>query len=564
MNLEALLADRLTAAFAAVAGETVDPVVRQSQHADFQSGAALALARRLGRPPREVATEVAGRADLAGVAAVEVSGPGFLNLTVDDAVLTAAVDALDDDRLGVAPVAAPERIVIDYSGPNAAKELQVGHLRSTIIGDALARLLAWLGHDVLRRNHLGDWGTQFGMLIEHMIDLGGTDAEHSLGDLTDFYRAARRKFDGDTEPSVRSRAVAGRSDGEDFKRRARLRVVALQSGDELTRTLWRRLIEQTERTFLDAYGRLGVTLTMDDFVGESFYQDQLASVLAELDAKGLLVASEGALCVFPDGFAGRDGEPLPLIVRKSDGGFGYAATDLAALRHRVRELGATRLLYVVGAPQRTHFRMVFEVGRLAGWLPDGVTAEHIEFGSILGADGKMFKTRSGDNVRLADLLDEACVRATSPAVGVGAIKYADLSGDRRSDYVFDWDRMLAATGNTGPYLQYAYARIRSIFRQAGPAATGPVVLGHPAERRLALALLGFEPAVTAAAGLREPHRLASYLHDLAVAFTGFYETCPVLRAAGQTRASRLTLADRTARTLALGLSLLGIDLPDEM
>ena len=548
MNLEALLADRLEAAFAAVAGEAVDPVVRQSQHADFQSGAALALAHRLGRPPRAVATEVAAKAELAGLAAIEISGPGFLNLTVDDAVLAAAVDALDDDRLGVPRVAAPERIVIDYSGPNAAKELQVGHLRSTIIGDALARLLAWLGHDVIRRNHLGDWGTQFGMLIEHMIDVGGAEEDYSLGDLTDFYRAARQKFDND----------------DLFKSRARRRVVALQSGDELTRALWRRLIEQTERTFLDAYARLGVTLARGDFVGESFYQDHLASVLSELEEKGLLVASEGALCVFPPGFAGRDGEPLPLIVRKSDGGFGYAATDLAALRHRVRTLGATRLLYVVGAPQRTHFRMVFEVCRLAGWLPDGVTAEHIEFGSILGADGKMFKTRSGDNVRLADLLDEATVRATSPAVGIGAIKYADLSGDRRSDYVFDWDRMLASTGNTGPYLQYAYARIRSIFRQAGDATAGPVLLGHPAERRLALALLGFEPAVTAAAGLREPHRLASYLHDLAVAFTGFYESCPILRSAGPTRASRLTLADRTARTLALGLTLLGIDLPDEM
>ncbi|MFI5896465.1 arginine--tRNA ligase [Actinoplanes sp. NPDC051513] len=561
MNLEALLADRLAAAFAAVAGSAVDPLVRQSQHADFQSGAALALARRLGRPSREIAIEVAHQADLAGLADVEVSGPGFINLDVGDAVLAAAVDALDD-RLGVPPVAAPERIVIDYSGPNAAKEMQVGHLRSTIIGDALARILEWQGHDVIRVNHLGDWGTQFGMLIEHMVELGSEEAEHSLAGLTDFYRAARVKFDGDDEsPSVRSRVVAGRSDG--FRTRARLRVVALQSGDELSRALWRRLIEQTELTFLDTYARLGVTLTGDDFVGESFYQEQLASVVEDLAAQGLLVESEGALCVFPPGFTGRDGESLPLIVRKSDGGFGYAATDLAALRHRVRALGADRILYVVGAPQRTHFRMVFAVCRAAGWLPSTVTAEHIEFGSILGADGKMFKTRAGDNVRLADLLDEADSRATAPPVGIGAIKYADLSGDRRSDYVFDWDRMLASTGNTGPYLQYAYARIRSIFAR-GAFDLGPVVLTAPAERRLALALLGFEPAVMAAAGLREPHRLASYLHDLAVAFSGFYETCPVLRSSGETRASRLTLADRTARTLALGLSLLGIDLPDVM
>ena len=548
MNLEALLADRLAAALAAVAGEPVDPVVRQSQHADFQSAAALALAKRIGRPPWEIAADVAAKAELAGLAAATVTRPGFVNLTIDDAVLAAAVDALDDDRLGVPPVAAPERIVIDYSGPNAAKEMQVGHLRSTIIGDGLARLLEWFGHEVVRANHLGDWGTQFGMLIEHMVELGGAEIEHSLGHLTDFYRTARRKFDDD----------------EEFRNRARRRVVALQQGDELSRRLWRRLVDQTELSFMDTYARLGITLAPGDFVGESFYQEHLDSVLAELDAGGLLVESEGALCVFPPGFAGRDGEPLPLIVRKSDGGFGYAATDLAALRYRVRELGATRLLYVVGAPQRTHFRMVFEVARLAGWLPDGVSAEHIEFGSILGADGKMFRTRAGDNVTLGALLDEADERASSPAVGIGAIKYADLSGDRRSDYVFDWDRMLASTGNTGPYLQYAYARIRSIFRQAGAVTTGPVHLGHPAERRLALALLGFEPAVTAAAGLREPHRLASYLHDLAVAFTGFYESCPILRSAAETRASRLTLADRTARTLALGLSLLGIDLPEEM
>jgi arginyl-tRNA synthetase len=350
-----------------------------------------------------------------------------------------------------------------------------------------------------------------------------------------------------------------------FRTRARLRVVALQAGDPLTRELWRRLVGQTQLAFMDVYGRLGISLSAGDFVGESFYQEQLASVVAGLDEQGLLVESEGALCVFPPGFTGRDGEPLPLIVRKSDGGFGYAATDLAAVRHRVRELGADRLLYVVGAPQRTHFRMVFAVCRLAGWLQSGVTAEHIEFGSILGADGKMLKTRAGDSVKLADLLDEADSRASSPAVGVGAIKYADLAGDRRCDYVFDWDRMLASTGNTGPYLQYAVARIRSIFRQADPGAgTGPVVLAEPAERRLALALLGFEPAVTAAADLREPHRLAGYLHDLAVAFSGFYETCPILRSQGEIRASRLTLADRTARTLALGLGLLGIDLPDEM
>jgi arginyl-tRNA synthetase len=543
MNLEALLADRLSSAFTAVAGRPVDPAVRVSQHADFQSNAVLALAHELHRPPREVAAEVTAAADLSGLATIEVSGPGFLNLTVDAAFLAEAV---------VAPaggaVERPERIVLDYSGPNVAKEMHVGNLRSTIIGDALARILERQGHDVVRVNHLGDWGTQFGMLIEDLVETGD-DAGHSLGDLTRLYREARVRFDSD----------------EDFQRRARLRVVALQSGDPRSRELWRRLVAQSEEAFMDAYHRLGVTLRPDDFVGESFYQDQLPSVLDELGAKGLLVESDGALCAFPPGFAGRDGEPLPLLVRKSDGGFGYAATHLAAVRYRVRELKADRLLYVVGTPQSTHFAMVFAVARMAGWLTPEVAAEHVDFGSVLGPDGKMLRTRAGDSVKLSGLLDEADARASSPAVGMAAIKYADLSSDRRSDYVFDWDRMLASTGNTGPYLQYAYARLRSIFqRSAAPLDGSAVVLGEPAERALALALLGFEPAVRAAGDRREPHRLAAYVHELAVAFSVFYENCPVLRSEGATRASRLALADRTARTLEEGLTLLGIELPAEM
>jgi arginyl-tRNA synthetase len=543
MNLEVLLADRLSAALSAVAGRPVDPVVRVSQHADFQSNAVLALARQLGRPPREVAAEVAAAADLSGLAAVEISGPGYLNLTVDDGFLASSV------ALPAEPVpTAGERIVLDYSGPNVAKEMHVGNLRSTIIGDALARILEWQGHEIVRVNHLGDWGTQFGMLIEYLVETGAGTG-HSLGDLTRLYREARVRFDADA----------------DFQRRARLRVVALQGGDPLSRDVWRRLVAQSEEAFMGAYDRLGVTLEPRDFVGESFYQDQLPSVLDELDAKGLLVQSDGALCAFPPGFAGREGEPLPLLVRKSDGGFGYAATDLAAVRHRVRELKADRLIYVVGTPQRTHFAMVFAVARMAGWLTPEVPAEHVDFGSILGTDGKMLRTRAGDSVKLSGLLDEADARASSPEIGIAAIKYADLSSDRRSDYVFDWDRMLASTGNTGPYLQYAYARIRSMFQRAGTGAeTGAVVVGEPAERALALALLGFEPAVLAAADRREPHRLAAYLHDLAAAFSVFYERCPVLRSAGATRASRLTLADRTARTLQEGLTLLGIPVPSAM
>lgn len=543
MNLEFLLAERLSTAFHAVAGRPVDPAVRVSQHADFQSSAALALAHALGRPPREVAAEIVAAADLSGLATISVSGPGFLNLTVDDGFLASAVTAPPDHA-----VAQPERIVLDYSGPNVAKEMHVGNLRSTIIGDALARILEWQGHEVVRVNHLGDWGTQFGMLIEFLVE-SGAGSGHSLGDLTRLYREARVRFDSD----------------EDFQRRARLRVVALQGGDPRSRDLWRRLVAQSEEAFMDSYHRMGVTLRPDDFVGESFYQDQLPSVLDELGAEGLLVESDGALCAFPPGFAGREGEPLPLLVRKSDGGFGYAATDLAALRYRVRELKADRLLYVVGTPQSTHFAMVFAVARMAGWLTPEVPAEHVDFGSVLGTDGRMLRTRAGDSVKLSGLLDEADARATSHAVGMAAIKYADLSSDRRSDYVFDWDRMLAATGNTGPYLQYAYARIRSMFEKAGPdMVVGPVRLGEPAERALALALTGCEPAVAAAGDRREPHRLAAYLHDLAVAFSVFYEKCPVLRAEGATRASRLALADRTARTLEQGLTLLGIDVPSSM
>jgi arginyl-tRNA synthetase len=552
MNLEALLAARLKAAFSQVAGVAVDPAVRRSQHADFQSGAALPLARQLGRAPRDIAADVLARADLAGVATAAISGPGFLNLTLDDSLLAAAAnEAAADPRLGVPAVAAPQRIVIDYSAPNIAKEMTIGHLRSTVIGDAAARVLEWLGHDVVRANHVGDWGTQFGLIIEHL----GAGDPGAIGDLTAFYQAARARFDAD----------------EGFRTRARLRVVALQSGDERTLAVWRQFVTVSQRHMLAAYARLGVTLGEDDFAGESFYNDQLASVVEELTAQGLLIESDGALCAFPAGFTGREGDPLPLIVRKSDGGFGYAATDLAALRHRVRKLHATRLLYVVGAPQQTHFRMVYAVAAAAGWLPEGVSAEHVAFGSILGTDGKMFRTRSGRSVKLAAVLDEAVTRASvrapsadiARAVGVGAIKYADLSSDRMSDYVFDWDRMLALTGNTGPYQQYAYARIQSILDRAGDF-DGRVEITAPAERALVLELLAFAPVVTGIGTSLEFHRLAGYLYGLAQTFSAFYENCPVLKAPPGVRESRLTLCRLTARTLRRGLDLLGIDTPAQL
>ncbi|MFF5054170.1 arginine--tRNA ligase [Micromonospora sp. NPDC000663] len=572
MDLEELLTDRLAPAFATVAGVPVNPVVRRSGRADFQSDAALALARRLGRPPRDIAAEVLGYADLSDLCSVaEVSGPGFLNLTVADTALAGLVSALaTDPRLGVPVAAEPETVVIDYSAPNVAKEMHVGHLRSTVIGDATARLLEWLGHRVLRANHLGDWGTPFGMLIEHLVDLGEVEAaqELSVGDLDSFYKAARSAFDAD----------------EAFRERSRRRVVALQGGDEVTLRLWRLLVEQSERYFMTVYDRLDVTLTERDFYGESSYNDRLAPVVEDLGRLGLLRESDGASCVFPPGSVGRDGEPLPLIVRKSDGGYGYPATDLAAIRHRSGTLGATRLLYVVGLPQRRHFEMVYAVAAQAGWLSPPARAEHVGFGSILGADGRMLRSRAGGSVKLVGLLEEAISRATAltrernpelgeaeaaevgRAVGIGAIKYADLSSDRHRDYVLDWERMLSLDGNTAPYLQYAYSRIRSIFRRAGVAARpdAAVSLVEPGERALAFELVGFGRVVGEVAENLEFHHLAGYLYRLAAAFSAFYERCPVLRADEPVRDSRLVLCDLTARVLRQGLHLLGIRTPERM
>ncbi|MFG1894844.1 arginine--tRNA ligase [Micromonospora zamorensis] len=566
MDLEKLLSDRLAPAFAAVAGGPVDPLVRRSPRADFQSDAPLALARRLGRPPRDIAAAVLEHAVLDDVCvSAEVSGPGFLNLTIADRTLADLVAGLAGDaRLGVPLAAAPQTVVVDYSAPNVAKQMHVGHLRSTVIGDAAVRLLDWLGHRVVRVNHLGDWGTPFGMLIAHLADLGEAEAAHelSMGDLDGFYRAARVKFDAD----------------EAFRERSRLRVVALQGGDERTLRLWRLLVEQSERYFLTVYDLLDVTLSEDDFRGESAYNDLLPGIVDDLDRMGLLVSSGGADCVFPPGFTGRDGEALPLIVRKSDGGYGYPATDLAALRQRTGELGATRLLYVVGLPQRQHFAMVFAVAQAAGWLCPPVRAEHLGFGSILGADGRMLRSRTGESVKLVGLLEEAVARATDlarsrnpeldaeaaaeigRAVGIGAVKYADLSTDRRKDYVLDWERMLSLDGNTAPYLQYVYARIRSVFRRAGTAARrdAPIVLAQPAERALTVELLGFGAVVTEVERSLDFHQLAGYLHRLATAFNAFYERCPVLRAPDELRESRLLLAELTARTLRQGLHLLGI------
>jgi arginyl-tRNA synthetase len=567
--------DALGAAFGAEYADA-DPVIRPSSFADFQSNAALPLARKLGRAPRDIAADIIRHLDLTGVAEPpEVSGPGFINLTLTpEWVAARATEELADPRLGTPQADPAQRIVVEYSSPNVAKEMHVGHLRTTIVGDAVARILEFAGHEVIRDNHLGDWGTPFGMLIEHLLDVGEGSPEAGLlaTDPNAFYQAARAKFEGDPA----------------FTERARRRVVLLQGGDPDTLRLWRDLVSMSLRYLNRIYHLLGVMLTDADIRGESFYNDMLAEVCDELQASGVAVISDGALCAFPPGFTGRDGEPLPVIIRKRDGGYNYSTSDLATIRFRIRDLHVDRAIYVVGAAQALHFQMVFAVARQAGWIPPGARFEHAQVGNVLGTDGKILRTRSGDAIKLNDLLLEGIERArlvfdelnTSPdldeaerasiaeAVGIGAIKYADLSTARDSEYVFDWDRMISFKGNTGPYLQYATARIRSIFRRAGldlATVSGPIKLSEPPERALALRLLGFGSAVRQAGAAAEPHLLATYLFDVASSFTTFYEQCPVLNAPGQAaRDTRLALSALTLRVLVTGLGLLGIPVPDRM
>ncbi len=549
-----------------------DPVVRPSERADYQANGVLAMAKAVSRNPRDLAAELLPLAAeaLAGLATVEVAGPGFLNLTLTDEFLAAQVAQLvGDPNGGVRQAQHPETVVVDYSAPNVAKEMHVGHLRSTVIGDALVRVLTHVGHRVVRENHVGDWGTPFGMLIEHLVDVGESDALAALSasDLTAFYKQARGKFDA----------------SEAFQERSRERVVRLQASDPETLRLWKVLIDQSALEFQAAYDRLGVLLTPSDIVGESFYNPMLPAVRADLDSLGLIEESDGALVVFPPGFVGREGSPLPVIVQNSQGGSNYATTDLATVRDRVGRVGATWLIYVVGAPQAQHFAMVWKVCEMAGWLAPPARCVHVPFGNVLGEDKKMLRTRSGETFRLSDLIDEAIERAdqavadknpdivgderraVAEAIGLGAVKYADLSNDRVKDYVFSFDRMLAFEGNTAPYLQYAHARINSILRKANSPA-GTIVLGEPQERALALALVGFDGAVWDTIDKLGPHRLCTYLFELAQAFTAFYEACPVLKdgVPPSVRASRLALCSLTADILNIGLGLLGITAPERM
>jgi arginyl-tRNA synthetase len=566
------LRQRLQAATRAALGDEAaqaDPLIHRSAHADYQADLALALGKRLKKNPREVAAAIAaGLPADEVIAATAVSGPGFINIDLRPEFLSGQLQRmLEDPHLGVPPAAAPQTVVVDYSAPNVAKEMHVGHLRSTIIGDALARLLERQGHKVIRQNHIGDWGTPFGMLIEHLLDERASGTEASVRELVGFYRVARAKFDADPT----------------FAERSRKRVVLLQGGDAETLALWERLIDLSVEHFTTIYHRLGVTLQPDDVAGESRYNSALPGVVSELERQGLARPSEGAMCIFPPGFTGREGEPVPLIIRKQEGGYGYATTDLAALRHRVEALGAQRVIYVVGSPQTQHLAMVFAAARLAGWVPESVRLEHVAFGSVLGQDKKMFKTRAGESVSLESLLDEAVERARkvvdakSPemddkertriaeAVGIGAVKYADLCNDRIKDYVFDWNRMLALDGNTAPYMMYAHARPRSILRKAGVTeARGPIRVEAPQEKALGLELVQLAATLDKTAEALEPHRICGFIYGVATAFSAFYENCEVLKAEEPTRSSRLALCQLTARTLAAGLELLGIAAPEQM
>ena len=575
-DLEQELGRRVAAAVGSAFGLELTPaeaVIRPAtpgRNADYQSNAAMPLARRLGLAPRDVATGIVGRLDLGDMLEpARAEGAGFVNLLLRRDWLERHLTGLStDDRLGVAPAAAPRRVVIDYSSPNVAKEMHVGHLRTTIIGDAIARQLRFLGHTVIAQNHLGDWGTPFGMLIEHLVDEDrARGAGHSIADLGAFYQEANRK--SELDPA--------------FTERARRRVVTLQAGDPATLALWRELVAKSQEYFERIYDLLGVLLTPADYRGESTYNDLLEDVVTELQDRGLAVPSDGALVAFPAGFTGRDGQPVPLILRKRDGGYGYDATDLAAIRYRARDLRADDILYVVGGEQRLHLAMIFAEASEAGWLTH-TRPVHVSHGLILGPDGKRLRSRSGDSVKLVELLEEAIDRAAevvadrselsegerrsvARAVGIGAVKYADLSADRDRDYVFDWDRMLATDGNTSVYLQYANARIRSVIRRAGdePDPTARILLGEAAERALALRVAQLPTAVEATTTHLQPHRLCTYLYETAVAFSTFYEGCPVLGAGtAELRASRLALCALTSRALVLGLSLLGIEAPERL
>ena len=637
MNLYQTVEREAAAAFAA-AGIADSPVVLQptknAEHGDFQINGVMGAAKKAKQNPRELAQKVAeALADNAVIESAEVAGPGFINLRLRPDFLAQNIQtALNDARFGVAKTDKPQTVVIDYSSPNLAKEMHVGHLRSSIIGDSISRVLEFMGNTVIRQNHVGDWGTQFGMLVAYLVEQQKDNAAFELADLEQFYRAAKVRFDEDPA----------------FADTAREYVVKLQGGDETVLALWKQFVDISLSHAQAVYDTLGLKLRPEDVAGESKYNDDLQPVVDDLVQKGLAVEDDGAKVVFLDEFKNKEGEPAAFIVQKQGGGFLYASTDLACLRYRIGSLNADRLLYVVDHRQALHFEQLFTTSRKAGYLPENVKAEFIGFGTMMGKDGKPFKTRSGDTVKLVDLLDEAVNRAEqvvkeknpkwqltteledglkkissltnsdnlknklkynlenkkleitlendvvyhlpidkidkivsgaeeytdtalsdaekiARVVGIGAVKYADLSKNRTSDYVFDWDAMLSFEGNTAPYLQYAYTRVQSVFRKAGEwDATAPTVLTEPLEKQLAAELLKFEDVLQSVADTAYPHYLAAYLYQIATLFSRFYEACPILKSEGATRNSRLQLAKLTGDTLKQGLDLLGIDVLDVM
>ena len=577
MNIQALLSEKVSQALiAAGAPADCEPQVRQSakvQFGDYQANGVMAVAKKLGMPPRQLAELVLTHLDLNGIASkTEIAGPGFINIFLDPAFLASHVDAaLKSDRLGVTKPDA-QTVVVDYSAPNVAKEMHVGHLRSTIIGDASVRTLDFLGHKVIRANHVGDWGTQFGMLIAYLEKQQQENAgEMALADLEGFYREAKKHYDED----------------EAFAERARSYVVKLQGGDTYFLEMWRKLVDITMSQNQLTYNRLNVTLTRDDVMGESLYNPMLPGIVADLKAKGLAVESEGATVVFLDEYKNKEGEPMGVIIQKKDGGYLYTTTDIACAKYRYETLHADRVLYYIDSRQHQHLMQAWTIVRKAGYVPDSVPLEHHMFGMMLGKDGKPFKTRAGGTVKLADLLDEALERARrlvaeknpdmpadeleklANAVGIGAVKYADLSKNRTTDYIFDWDNMLAFEGNTAPYMQYAYTRVLSVFRKANidesALANAAVVISEDREAQLAARLLQFEETLGVVARDGTPHVMCSYLYDLAGLFSGFYEHCPILSAENEdVRNSRLKLAQLTAKTLKLGLDTLGIETVERM
>lgn len=558
-----------------------DPLVTISQNpqfGDYQSNAAMPLSKRLAEQtgqksnPRQVAEQLKSALKLDGIASeVSIAGPGFINVRLDRGFLSSRLaEAAGDARLGVPTVNRPIKVVVDYSGPNIAKQMHVGHLRSTIIGDAISRVIEFQGHEVIRQNHIGDWGTQFGMLIAFAGAGVSPAGATGIADLEAFYRQAKQRFDQDPA----------------FQEEARKTVVRLQAGESAERKAWEQIVAATRAEYQPVYQRLNVKLRQEHERGESFYNPFLPDIVKQLKDMDLAVDSEGATAVFVDG-----PDKPPMIVEKTGGGFLYATTDLAGVWYRITQLGAKRLIYTHDSRQANHFRQVFWTARKVGWAGDDVQLDYAPFGTMLGEDGKPFKTRSGDTVKLKDLLDEAEERGyevarqkagergtdipdaqlkdIGRAIGIGAVKYADLSKDRISDYVFSWDKMLAMEGNTGPYLQYAYARIRSIFRKAqgqGAGARGAVAMTLESPHELALAkhILRLGDVIDLVARDLKPHLLCLYLYELATAFSGFYENCPVIQSEEPMRSSRLALCELTARTMALGLDLLGIDHPEQM